>query len=401
MRIGQNTLLNAIKAAVLAADPKSIMPILGHVRLTAKDGRLTVSGTDLHVTAVATVACEGDMDILVPAKGLKDAVDKAFPKSKGRKAKDAVDPTVELTVDVRTLGEDDKAPRQYWLKVTGEGTFILPAMDPAEYPVLPAVDSKDAPTFYQTGRFLDALSYVGLAVPNNETRFHLNGACFAGTDIVSTDGHRLHRVSGLPGVPECIVPDGNGKTATLPGWIVPKRGIVALSKVAKGFAGDVVATWAWPFVRFTVGDVTVTAKCIDSPFPSYEQVIPKNNAKRLTIGRGALLSVLSSATPFTRDTWGVKVDAKPDHIVVSADNPDLGDFSQTVPANLADIHASEAPAHFVAGFNPRYLVEAVDTGDAADEPLTFQVDDDLGPIVLDTLADGGLVRTAVIMPMRI
>ena len=370
IRIGQSALLSAVKSASLAVDSKASIPILANVRLTAADGTLTVQGTDITVTMTVKVPCEGAVDVTVPAKGFCDAVERAYTRKRGRKGKDAVDPTVAVSVEGTSV------------TVAGDSSAKLYGISAADWPV--CASGEGFPVFYQATQLRAAVDYVLPAVSKDESRFHLNGACFAGSDLVATDGHRLHRVSGLPGVDV--------------ERIVGKRALTALIKLLKGYNGDVSATFG-EVCSFSAGNAVLTVKATDAQFPPYEQVIPGGHHKQIRVACGAFLAALEGARPLTCDTRGVSLEAVADRIVVSADNPERGEFRQEIPGNMTVEPATDTPAHYVAGFNPRYLVDALDA--QGDEILTLQAEGEMDPIRVDTLGVGLTTRTAVIMPMRL
>lgn len=74
--------------------------------------------------------------------------------------------------------------------------------------------------------------YINLAVSKEPCRYNLTGAYREGEWPVSTDGHRLHYVSGLPVVKKGMFIDG--RDATFPDWhqVIPKTSGVKCSLVA-------------------------------------------------------------------------------------------------------------------------------------------------------------------------
>ncbi len=74
--------------------------------------------------------------------------------------------------------------------------------------------------------------YINLAVSKDQGRYNLTGAYREGEWLVSSDGHRLHYVSGLPVVEKGMFLDG--RDAQFPDWhqVVPKTPGVKCSLVA-------------------------------------------------------------------------------------------------------------------------------------------------------------------------
>src|SRR5678810_861152 len=95
-------------------------------------------------------------------------------------------------------------------------------------------------------------------------------------------------------------------------------------------------------------DIALAVKLIDAQFPPYEQVIPKEHKKVITVDRSRLIDALRRAQLMSSETRGVKIAAAKEGITITSDNPDLGEVREELDA---DYNAEPV----AIGFNPKYM----------------------------------------------
>jgi DNA polymerase-3 subunit beta len=221
------------------------------------------------------------------------------------------------------------------------------------------------------------------SICNDETRFHLNGVFFESDGskcrMVSTDGHRLSKV-------ERTIPNGPKLSA---GVIIPKKGLLEIKKVLEQGPNAKLAVKT-PHVFLVQDDIAIAVKLIDAQFPPYDQVIPRDHKKIITVDRLRLIDALRRAQLMSSETRGVKVAATKDGVTVTSDNPDLGEVRE-------ELEAEYNSDPIAIGFNPKYVVE-----------LLTQMTSDQVTVALGGELDPGLIRPltgddylGVVMPMRI
>ena len=78
---GREALLKPLQAVIGVVERRQTMPILANVLLAARDGRLSITATDLEVELVATTELEVDSagEVTVPGRKLLD-ICKALPE---------------------------------------------------------------------------------------------------------------------------------------------------------------------------------------------------------------------------------------------------------------------------------------------------------------------------------
>lgn len=373
-------------------DRRSSMPMLACVAIKATATEVTFCATDLNKSAAHVAPSwhvHGTGSAVVNHKALSDVV-KKLPKGS--------------TVTIRAHAH---AGAQPMLEIScGAIRITMDALHPRDYPKLPPIlpDDPVLPLAKVSANQLDAMmDAVKHAICRDETRFHLNGILFEstpdGSRMVATDGHRLAKIEG-PALPGFTLAKG---------IIVPRDAITELSKMlAKGDAEIGLSGKEYPHLIVRQNGTTAAFKQIAADFPPYNQVIPQDNRRLVTIDRVELHAALERAAVVCTETRGVKLECVPEGLKLTADHPDLGTASETIAAELNPAEG------FVLGVNANYLLEAISQIDDARVTLAFdhhkadkRRDPTLSPILVRGTEDaamrpvGSASFLVVIMPMRI
>ncbi len=364
-KIDKNQLLRGMYLASGIADRKSTMPILANVlvRTEGKD-RILCAATDLNVSVIVSLQArvEKEGGLTVSARQFHEIV-------KG------------LSGDEVHL----RRTEQNWAEVrSGRAEFKVVGMAEREYPKLPAVAEAelfkvDAPTL------MDMIGKTLFSVSTDETRQHLAGVLFEsdGTEgkMVSTDGHRLCKVGRkLPGGPKLQA-----------GVLIPRKGMVEIRRALEGRQGLCeVGVHQGQFV-LRADEVTLSVKLSDGQFPPYDQVIPKDNDRTLTVDRIQLLEALRRVAIMASDkTWGIRLGLDKGKLSIEADNADLGNAREKM-----DVAYKGAAVQ--VGFNARYFIELLT--EMGCREVRVEIAGELDPAIIRP-ADG-TDYLGVIMPMRL
>ena len=363
IRIGKNEFLRGLRLAQGIADRKSTMPMLANVLLrTQGKNQLLVAATDLNVSLSAELksqnAAEGG--ITLNAKSLNDLIASA--------------PGEDITL---------KRADNHWAEIrSGKVTYRIVGMPDRDFPRVP--DHREASyTPVESAVLREMIDRTLFSVCNDETRFHLNGVFFESDGskarMVSTDGHRLSKV-------ERTIANGPKLSA---GVIIPKKGLLEMKKVLESGPSCKLAIKT-PHLFLVQEDLAIAVKLIDAQFPPYEQVIPKDHKKVITIDRVRFIEAMRRAQLMSSETRGVKVAASKDGVTIASDNPDLGEVREELDAE----YNGEAIA---IGFNPKYVVELL--GQMASDQVTLSLGGELDPGLIKPI--GSDEYLGVVMPMRI
>ena len=342
-RIAKTEFLRGLRLAQGIADRKSTMPMLANVLLrTQGKNQLLVAATDLNVSLTAELKSTNASDggITLGAKNLYELIANA--------------PGDEITL---------KKADNHWAEIkSGKVSYRIVGMPDRDFPKVP--DHREASyTAVESAVLREMIERTLFSVCNDETRFHLNGVFFESdgskSRMVSTDGHRLSKV-------ERTIAGGPKLSG---GVIIPKKGLLELKKVLEQGPSAKLAVKT-PHVFLVQDDIAIAVKLIDAQFPPYDQVIPRDHKKIITVDRLRLIDALRRAQLMSSETRGVKVAATRDGVTITSDNPDLGEVRE-------ELEAEYAGEPIAIGFNPKYVVELL--GQMACDQVTVALGGELDP----------------------
>ena len=110
-----------------------------------------------------------------------------------------------------------------------------------------------------------------------------------------------------------------------------KKGLLEIKKVLEQGPSSKIAIKT-PHLFLVQDDIAIAVKLIDAQFPPYEQVIPKEHKKIITVDRLRFVDALRRAQLMSSETRGVKVAATREGITITSDNPDLGEVREELEA---------------------------------------------------------------------
>ena len=362
--IGQSDFLEALSAVSNIVPARTPLPIIGNVLIAAENDRLSISATDLDlsVTVQAPAGVEEPGRVTLPARKLTDMI-RVLPASMVRVRGEGEHVTVECEAS--------------HFRVHG-----LPAED---FPSFPELDFGKG--FTVTAGIVERMAArTSFATSNEDTRPILNGVLWQiGDDVmhmVATNGHRLARAS---------MELGEGKR-TARDVIVPPKALAQLGRI---FAPDDELHVASDEkqIGFQGERGVVFSRVIEGPYPNYEQVIPRDNDKRLRVDKERLASALRRMAVIASDqTHRVRMSLDEDTLKFHVSTPDVGEGSEQMSAS----YEGEA---LDIGFNANYLLEVLRFIDTDEVEMTFKAPERaalLQPVDADS---GGYL--CLVMPLRL
>ena len=358
MLVDRRALCSALKELNRVATSKSTLPALEQVYLSADNGTLLLTTTDLNQRLSCQLPVEGDINTCIPCSLLAKAVK---PEGRGPAGK----------VEINQEGD------QITILVDGLTTRV-PATSPLEFPAGPS-PKQDEPWsllgMWPSKPFMDSLAFVLLAASKDETREHLCTVLLQEQDIVATDGSRLH-LATLPSplaVPLLLPAPAAGTLSRL---------LAHGEQVVLALAGDVL--------RVKVGRWQLDTRLSDKRFPPHMHVIPARDSQptHLQVKAKVLAQAVTRVSRLTRDKkLRLCINGA---ISLTTWDAEAGAAELAVPVIQSD-HQGE---DLLTGFESTYLQQALPK-DAEEARLGFG--GSLEPLRVDL--DGG--RLAVIMPLRL
>lgn len=356
-------LLGPLQAVIGVVERRQTMPVLANVLLGVRDGRLSITATDLEVELVAgtDVAVQEPGDITVPGRKLLDIL-RALPDKA----------PVALTVDGEKV-----------VIKAGRSRFSLSTLPATDFPVIDDIAAHQSVQLPRSA-LLRLLEKTHFSMAQQDVRYYLNGMLLEidGQSLraVATDGHRL-------ALCEAALSE---KAMTPQQVIVPRKGVLELQRVLTD-EGDAEVAIGTNHVRAQIGDIRFTSKLIDGRFPEYSRVIPPAPATAIRADRDVLRQALQRTAILSNEKYrGIRITVKKNLLTVQAHNPEQEEAEE-------EIEVSYEGVDLEVGFNVNYLLDALAVIDGQEVELGLT---DSNSSCLIRSPGGGSARY-VVMPMRL
>lgn len=356
--------LNTVAAVVASRTPT---PVLTCIKITGADGRLHLAATDgensLHLS-MDRVEVDADGEVLVPADKITQIV------------RECIDPTVTIEAEGHALNIN-----------SGDSHFKIYGFDPAEAPPMPEFDESNLDCTIQAGTLANLVARSLFAAAVEHTRYAINGVLYDRTgkrlQLVATDGRRLALASG-----DCVA-SGEDKQCIIPGKAL---GLIRRLVNAPDSSVNIAVDDTRVSLRFddASAPATLTSSLVEGRFPPFEDVIPRDQDKRITFNRDTLKSAIRRASLLTNEeSRSVRMHFEPSKLTLTSHAPEMGEA--VVHLELKDYQGDELEI----GFNPTYIADALKV-----------VDDEEVVLELKAANKPGLIRsgrdfTYVLMPVNV
>ena len=367
-------LFEGIQTVGKAVATRSSLPILTHVRIAAKDGKVSMMATDLEMWMEHTLPGVGiteDGAATAPARNFTELL--------------AAMPDADVSV---TVEDETNTLHLRCLKAN----YKLLGLSADEFPLLPQV-KEDSRFVVDRETLKEAIRQTIFATSTDETRAILTGVLvvFQGDSLrlVATDTHRL-------AVRDCPVKEGSGSASA----IVPSRAMTELLRIVGNEEGDVVVTLSGNQIQFQVDDAsgsktTLISRLIDGQFPNYERVIPAQATKTLTVERAPLAAAVKRASIVARDSASrvvLRTTDDGDRLTITAESGSVGNaYEEVEVARTGD----DTPVEIA--FNAKYLADVLNVLDT--EGLHIELTEPLRPGVIRPTDTADYL--CVLMPMQV
>jgi DNA polymerase III subunit beta len=362
--IQREVFLQPLSQVVGVVERRQTLPVLANFLLVAKDGRLSVTGTDMEVELISSVDADigQDGEITVPARKLLDIV-RALPDGS------------KITFSV----SDEKATMS-----AGRSRFILATLPASEFPATDQVETLEDVSLGE-GALKTLLDKTAFAMANQDVRYYLNGLLldFRGGKLrtVATDGHRLAVCDHAEDVQ--VSQDRQ--------LIIPRKGVLELSRMLAEEEGTVTLALGRNHVRLVKGGTVFTSKLIDGRFPDYEAVIPAGADKQILVDRDSFTHALQRAAILSNEKYrGVRLEAAGKALKIIAHNPQHEEAVEEIEAELNF-------DQLAVGFNVTYLLDALMAIETEGVSLEIR---DANSSCLISAPDSDLNRH-VVMPLKL
>lgn len=363
--------LNTVSKLITA---RTTLPILNNILLTAEEGKLKLTATNLEI----------GINLWLPAKKEKDG--------------QFTIPAKDLTEFINTLpvGKIDLTEKQEKLYLeAGAYKASFNGMNAAEYPAVPSLKDKAV-----SGKitkqlelpikdFIEAVTLVCFAAAGDETRPALTGVRINSEanklQFVATDGYRLS-----------LKKISLSKAADWPTLIIPSRALLEVSKIVSSHQEEekilkIALVKDINQVIFSFNQIEVVARLIEGEYPDFQKIIPEKGESQAVLNKEDFFQAVRSASIFARKSSNIiKLIFKGSTLTIQANAQEVGEneISQ-------EIKYQGSPTSIA--FNYRFLQDFLSSFN--EEELVMEISGALKPGLFKGVKNPSFLH--IIMPVRL
>ncbi len=374
VRIGRDELLTGLQRVQGVVEKRNTMPILSNILLEAKQDGVEIVATDLEIgmRGLYKGAVLSTGGVTISARKLFEIVKELPPGD------------IELT-----------ATDNNWTTIqAGKSQFKVVGLPSTEYPALPTIEREGLIPLSGEG-LLELIRKTLFAAGDNDARYILNGLLITllATDkktslrLVGTDGHRLavaEQEVGKAG-------DNKGVPQEMKAIIPKKAAHEIRDLLEEGGDGEPLIGFSKNLMIFRKSGLLLTSRLMEGNYPNYQQVIPKENGKKISVNRSELESALRRVSVLAKDkASAVKVSFASGQMTLFSSSPDYGEATEELPARYEGETLN-------TGFNARYLLDTFNVMDG--ETISLQMETPLSPCLIQEPENPGF--KCVVMPIKV
>jgi DNA polymerase-3 subunit beta len=352
VKIKKGALQSVVELLETITPAKSVVPILQNIKITASKNALTLYATDLEVGLQQTIKNEIEIikegEILLPAKKLADTL-------------------AQLDDEEIILKEEEG---NYLIKPTYKGDWYYKflGIDATSYPQFPKIEKGATSIELGLVDFKEMVNKTSFSVSDGISNYALSGILWEAKEgefrMVSTDGVRLSLVKKII-VGEKVKPFKE---------IVPVKAVKILEKIA-----DKEKTFHIYFdetsMQIKLSKGVFFTRLIEGTFPDYEEVIPQNYQKKISVPLQQFVSRLKTVLVFTSErAKSVKLILKKGSLKLHTSSSDTGEaFTKEIPVEYTG-------EDFSIILNPDYLADVCRV--ITDNNIQMEFQDATSPVLI-------------------
>ena len=305
---------------------KSSLPILEYFLMELKDGKLTVTTSDLETTLIGSIVVdniEREGVIAAPAKLMLDTL-KEFPE-------------MPLSIEV--------VDTTWEIKITwASGHLSIPGASAVSYPAVQTLAAERKSLTLDVDLLVSGINKTIFATADDELRPVMNGVYFdfspESLTFVATDAHKLVK---------CQAEHASDITSS---FILPKKPANLLRNLLAKEEAPVEVSFDAKNVTFSLENFNLVCRLIEGNYPNYNAVIPAANPNKVLIDRVEFVNGIKRvAVRSNPSTNLIRMDIANNKVNLTAQDIDF-----SVSANET-ISCSYDGQPVTIGFKSTFLVE--------------------------------------------
>jgi DNA polymerase III subunit beta len=326
--VSSSHLLGHLQLVSKVVGSKNALPILDNLLFDIRDGRLTVTASDLETTLQTTIDLDsnnGNGVIAIDTKKIMEVL-KEFSEQ-------------PLTFNINT--DDLKIEI-----VSSNGNFSMVGQNGEDFPAIPSIKA-DKVTRVE---IIPDILFSGItssifATGDDELRPVMNGIYIElqtnGINFVATDAHKLVKYRRK-----------EVKVEEEASFILPKKPAAILKGVLPKAFSEVTLEFDDKNAMFVFNNFKLICRLVEGVYPNYSTVIPKDNPNKLAVDRVEFISSLKRVAIFSNQASNlVGLAISGNQLRISAQDIDYAIAGQET------INCQYAGDEMEIGFKSNFLIE--------------------------------------------
>lgn len=271
----------------------------------------------------------------------------------------------------------------------GSGKYQVHGLPVEEFPELPEIASSGQLTHLPVDSLLAGLESSLFATSTDDTKRVLTGvhlkASADSLEFAATDGHRL-AVMQTKFIDDADIPPLE--------VTIPARALRELERMLKSQKEKAIAVkFDQNQMIFVLANQTLTSRLLDGNYPNYNQLIPKQFERQITLEREAFIIALERIGVLADQKNNIvklSINALGQEIAASVEAPDVATGKESI---LAQVSGNDLDI----AFNVKYLLDGLKA--LPSKEIQLMINTATSPVIL--LPIGGVNMTYLIMPVQI
>ncbi len=340
----------------------NVNPMLQNVRIVAKDNTLELSTTDMEVSVSYSI---DSVEIITPGK--------------------MVGPEVQISSIVKEWTEEDIEITEEDMKCVIKGKdnfFKILCTDPDGFPTIPQFIEEECVEI-DKNVLLDMIKKTAFIILGDRTKHGTSGVFLEISDnhikMVANDGRRLSEVKK-----KIDNPQGISKSC-----VIPIKGILQMQRIASEQEDLVKLKIEEKRLFVKTKNSTLCSQLLEGQYPKYEEVIPTNLDKKISMDRSIFASAIRRVSIMTTDEYKLlRFKFSGETLEIKCLSPDVGESKTVIPVEYSG-------EELEIGLNPEFLLDFLKNVDS--EGILLELKDPGTAGVLKV----GAGCTYVVMPMNL
>ncbi|EID44487.1 DNA polymerase III subunit beta [Parageobacillus thermoglucosidasius] len=372
--IDREALVQSVQDVMKAVSPRTTIPILTGIKITATPQGVTLTGSDSDISIESFIPTEDEDKVLVEIAETGSIVLQA------RFFSEIVKKLPEKTVEIEVQ------PNFLTVIRSGKAEFSLNGLDAEEYPRLPQIEEENVFEI-PTDLLKTIIRQTVFAVSVSETRPILTGVNWRIEDeeliCTATDSHRL-------ALRKAKIETENHQSHNV---VIPGKSLNELSKILDDSNAPVKIVITANQILFKTKRLLFFSRLLDGNYPETSRLIPTDSKTDIIVNAKEFLQAIDRASLLAREGRNnvVKLTTLSDGIIeISSISPEIGKVTEEIQSE--SIEGEELKISFSA----KYMMDALKALDGTDIKISFT--GAMRPFLLRPLHSDSMLQ--LILPVR-